>query len=213
VAPTTTTTAAPTTTTTGPPGPDPTCGAGDGIPNSNPSKPPKNAGLLKISKGLLSTPAAKNTKFTFSGTVEDCINMAVQPKTGTPISAGSLKLQVTLPPGSTCSNTGIGLPVKVTGQVKWTAIKPSTGKPTTIFTDKFKSLASYGRVGSGFPITIDAVSAPLSNVKSPFNGDQIAFHFVLDENSGQVNTLCSQKNGITQLHFTNLAGQSTVTVI
>jgi hypothetical protein len=139
--------------------------------------------------------------------------MAVQPKTGTPISAGSLKLQVQLPPGSTCSNIVPGAPVKVTGQVKWTAIKPSTGKPTTIFTDKFKALASYSRDGTGFPITIDAVSVALTNVKSPFVGKQIAYHFVLDESSGAYNTLCTSEKGVTLLHFTNVAGQSTVTVI
>src|SRR5262249_41236874 len=59
--------------TSAPPPPNMTCHMGDGIPQIAP-KPPKNAGLDKMSKGLLPAPAAKDTKHKLTGTLENCAN-------------------------------------------------------------------------------------------------------------------------------------------
>jgi hypothetical protein len=114
------------------------CEIGAGLPQT-PPKPPKNSGLVKISKGLTATPATGNTKWKFTGTIENCTNGPNSAKTGTPVTGGSIQLQVELPPGSTCSNLVPGAPAKVTFTVKWTAISQSNGKPKVVGTDKFKS--------------------------------------------------------------------------
>ena len=172
---------------------------------------------MKISKGLLPTPAVKDTKWKFSGTVENCTGTPTAAATGTPLSAGAMKLQVELPPGSTCSSLIPGAVVKGSGQVKWTAIDPVKNKPKTIFTDKFKTVVSFTRQGSSNPIVLNAVS-PANRVdpksKSLFQGKHYEFHFVIDETQAQIDAACPgpKNKGIQVLHFTGVQGTSTLTV-
>jgi hypothetical protein len=185
-----------------------TCDMGAGIPQT-PPKPPKNAGLVKISKGLTATPAAAKTKWKFTGTIENCTNGPFSSKTGTAVTAGAVQLQVDLPPGSTCSTLIPGVPLKASLKVKWMALA-STGKLKTVATDTIKALASYTRDGTGAPITLDAETFPISNSKSLMNGRSIAAHFVLDETQPELDAACASTKGIALLHFTNVLGQSTI---
>jgi hypothetical protein len=207
---TTTTTTTSTTTTTAKAGSNPSCGMGAGIPQVAP-KPPKNSGLVKISKGLLDTPAVKDTKWKFSGTLDNCMNFPMAVKTGTPITSGSMKASVELPPGSTCSSIVSGPPVKAALQVKWNAL--SAGKSKPVAADKFKAIATFTRVGSGTPIDIHITTAPIVDPKSMFIGHSLSLDVVIDENQASLDAACHNSNlkGITLLHFTG--GGSSIQVL
>jgi hypothetical protein len=125
-----------TTTTTGPPPPNTTCGMGAGVAQT-PPKPPKYTGVVKISKGLLTTPAVKDTKWKLAGSLDNCLHFPIAPKTGSSITGGILKASIELPPGSTCTDVAQSdTPVKASLQVKWSAF--SDGKLKPVASDKFK---------------------------------------------------------------------------
>jgi len=215
VAPTTTTTAGPTTTTTipTPPG-SPTCGMGAGIPQT-PPKPNKNIGTVKISKGLLTTPAVKDTKLTVSGTLENCTGFeSIPTKYGTPITSGSIKLTLEIPPGSTCSGLTSGFPVKSSLSIKWNAINPKNNKPAKVFSEK-TTLASYAQAGTD-PLTIDVSSQAFGpKSKTPgFMTKHADMHFVMDQTAADLATQCNQAKdkGIALLNFTGVRGPSTLEV-
>jgi hypothetical protein len=194
--------------------PNPSCTMGAGIPQT-PPKPPKNSGLDKLSKGLLTAPQAlKDTKHKLTGTLENCANFPTAVKTGTPITSGSVKVQAELAPGSTCANIVSGAIVKSKVQVKWNAIDPKSGKPKTVATDK-AMLSSFVRTGAGIPVVIDATSTPFDAIKSVFfKGRTVSVHFVMDETQAALDTACNdvKGKGIFTLHFTGLLGASTITV-
>ena len=185
------------------------CGMGAGTPQ--PPKPPKNSGVVKITKGLTATAAPAATKWKFTGTVDACTNGPTSPKTSSAITGGSMQVQLTLPPGSTCANLIPGPPTKVAVQVKWTAL--SGGKPKVVETTKFKSLDTYARVGVGAPVTLDVTTNVIFDAKSLFVGRYLVLHFVLDETQGALDTACASSKGITALHFTGVGGASTLTAI
>jgi hypothetical protein len=103
------------TTTTTIPAPAPLCGFGHGVPN--PPSLPRNAGLLKVSPGLKATTSTAETKFKFTGSVDNCENAPTV--NGIAITGGTLKLQVEMPPGSSCSGVAPGTPVKAKLAIKW----------------------------------------------------------------------------------------------
>jgi hypothetical protein len=104
-------------------------------------------------------------------------------------------------------------------QVKWNAIDPKNNKlENGVAQDKFKSVATFTRAGSGIPITLDATSPVIPvdpKSKSLFQGKHFALHFVMDETQAQLDASCPgpKNKGVAVLHFTNAIGQSTLTVL
>jgi hypothetical protein len=210
-----TTTSSSSSSTTAVPPPNPICGMGAGIPQPAP-KPPKNSGLVKLSKGLVTAPAIKDTKWKFTGTADSCVNFPTAVKTGTPITSGSVKVQVELPPGATCSNVAVGTAIKASWQVKWNAIDPGTGKVKSgVAKDKGKTIASFVRVGSGIPLTLRATTPAIVDPKSIFIGKHLSMDFVIDESQSALDTAFNdvKGKGIALLHFTNVLGPSSITVL
>jgi hypothetical protein len=188
---------------------------GAGIPQTPPN-PPKNSGLIKLSKGLLTAPAIKDTKWKLTGTADNCSNFPTAVKTGTPITSGSIKVQVELPPGATCSNVVVGTAVKASWQVKWNAIDPGTGKVKSgVAKDKGKTIATFTRVGSGIPLTLRATTPAIIDLKSMFIGKHLSMDFVIDESQSALDAACNhvKGKGIALLHFTNVMGPSSITVL
>ena len=179
---------------------------GDGIPQVAP-KPPKNAGLDKIAKGLLPTAAAKDSKHKLTGTLENCSNGPVASKTGTPITAGSVQVQAEMGPGADCTNMVVGAIVKSKVTIKWNAFDNKAGKLKTVATDK-ATLASFAEVGTGAPVVFHAVTTAFDPLKSMFfGGKHAAMDFRMDETQAQLNTACNDAKlkGIFNLHFTVLS--------
>jgi hypothetical protein len=206
---TSTTTSTTTTSTTTIPVLHPTCGMGAGI--TRPIGPPINTGMLKISHGLKAAASTSNTNLKFTGTLDNCANFPMSPKTGTPITAGSMKLSIAEPPGASCTNVVSGAPVKVALTVKWSALK--AGKPVNAAADKVKALATFVRNGAGAPLDLVATTGPITSVKSLFIGQHLQLEFVLDETQAQLDAACASAMGISLLHFTGVSGPSTITVL
>ncbi len=206
----TTTTSSTTTTTTIPP--VPTCTMGAGIPR--PPKPPKNAGLVKIGKGLTAVPAVKTTKLTFSGTLENCQNFPVVPGAAGPITAGAFTLSLEIPPGSTCADLTAGFPVKSALSITWNTPDPAKpGKFKKVGTEK-TTLASYLE-SSTDPIVLGAVSQDFgSKSKTPgFMTQHAVLSFTMDQTAAQIAAGCAEpKKGLTVLDFTGVNGPSTLEV-
>jgi hypothetical protein len=203
---TTTTTTTTTSTTTTMPSTTPAsmwCGMGAGIPPA----PNKNSGLDKIRKGLKSTvdpKKPKDTKHKLTGTADNCTGMPTAPKTGNPISSGSVQVQAEMTPGATCSNIVTGTLVKSKVIVKWNSINPKTLKPKKVETD-VSSLVSFEQFSSN-PVKFRAVSAPLA-ASVFFAGKHLEFTFVMDQTQAQLNQACNDPagEGIVSLTFTNAA--------
>jgi hypothetical protein len=205
---TTTTIPGTTTTTTTVPPPPQTCDLGLGQPQP-PPKPPKYLGLVKVSPGLTATPTLKDAKFKYSGSLTNCSGFTTATKFGTPISGGTFKMQVELPPGATCSNLVTGMPVKTKLQIKFAALKD--GKLKTASNEK-TTLTSYMQVGSSFPLHFLAVGAPFTDLKSLFLGKHATLNVTIDENAASVAALCVANGGLKALHFTGVSGPSTVLI-
>jgi hypothetical protein len=182
------------------------CGMGAGIPPS----PNKNSGLDKISKGLRSTvdpKKPKDTKHKLTGTADNCTGMPTAPKTGTPITSGSVQVQAEMTPGATCSNIVTGTIVKSKVLVKWNAINTKTSKPKKVATD-LSTLVSFEQFSSN-PVELRAVSAPLSASSVFFAGKHLEFTFVMDQTPPQLDQACNTPapagKGIVNLTFTGAA--------
>src|SRR5262249_55445219 len=136
---------------------NPQCTMGAGLVQP-PPKPPKNAGLVKINKGLMAAAAVKDTKFTVSGTLENCQNFPTVPKQAGPIMNGSFKLSLEIPPGSTCSSLITGAVVKSSLSITWSTPDPlKPGKFKKVSSEKTTAL-SYEQPSSD-PFTLNVTSA------------------------------------------------------
>jgi hypothetical protein len=185
---------------------------GAGVPQT-PPKPPKNLGLVKISKGLLAAPSAKDTQLKVSGTLDNCTGFeSIPTKYGTPITSGSMKVTLEIPPGSTCSGLTAGFPLKSSVKISWNAINPKNNKPTKVFSEK-TTLASYAQAGTD-PLTIDVSSQAFGpKSKTPgFMTMHADMHFVMDQTLSDLTTACASSHGIAVLNFTGVRGASTLEV-
>jgi hypothetical protein len=186
---------------------------GAGIPQTAP-KPPKNAGLVKISKPLTNTAALNDTKLKFSGTLDNCTGFeAIPTKFGTPITSGKIKLTIEIPPGSVCGGLTPGFPVKSSLSITWNAINPKNNEPAKVYSEK-TTMASYVE-SSGNPITIDMSSQAFGpKSKTPGFMDKHAdVRFVIDELPAAIAPQCATKDGVKELHFTGVNGPSTLAVL
>ena len=136
--------------------------------------------------------------------------MPISPKYAQAISGGSFQLQVTMPPGSDCTNVAVGAPTKSSLSLKWTTVV--AGKVKTVSTDKIKTGVTFTQAPAGNPITVNAVTPPIANVKSLFNGKHFTLKMVMDENPAAVTAACSSAKGIVALHFTGVLGASSIQV-
>lgn len=189
------------------------CTMGAGIPQTLP-KPPKKAGLVKITKGLTTTPASKTTKFKISGTLENCQNFPTVPDAAGPITGGSFKLTLEVPPGSTCADISSGLPVKSSLSITWNT--PDLSKP-----GKFKKVGSEKTTLAGFaqpgadPIVLTATGQDFGT-KSKVPGF-VTRHAVLtmtmDQTAAEIAMGCADpKKGLAVLDFTGANGSSTLVI-
>ena len=185
--------------------PVPTCRMGAGLPQPAP-KPPKNTGLMKIDRGLLAAPSpnTKATKWKITGTIENCHYMPVAPKTGTPITSGSIHLEVTVPPGSDCTNIApLVVPTKGDLKITWNAVNPKNGKVKVgVAKNKSTTVTGFGRFGDEFPILMSA-AVIMADPKSLFFGTKLRLAFVMDETAAQVAVNCAGRGGLSELHFTS----------
>lgn len=204
---TTTTSTTSTTSSTTTTIPAPSCTMGAGIPR--PPKPPKNAGRVKIGKGLTATPASKTTKLTISGTLENCQNFPLVPGAAGPITAGAFKLTLEVAPGSTCGGLTSGFPVKSALSITWSTPDPSKpGKLKTVGTEK-TTLASYAEPSID-PIVIGAVSQDFGP-KSKFPTQHAVLSLTMDQTTAQIAAGCADpKKGLAALDFTGANGPSTI---
>jgi hypothetical protein len=209
-----TSTSTSTTTTTTPPPTNPTCTMGAGLTQPAP-KPPKNIGTVKISKGLMNTPAAKDTKFTLSGTLENCQNFPTVPKQAGPIDSGSIKLSVEVASGSTCSGITGGFPVKSTLQLTFNAADPAhPGKFKKVSSEK-TTLANYDEAQSNPVIVFGATSQAFGpKAKTPgFSTQHAEISFNIDQLPASLTAPCADvKKGLQSLNFTGVNGPSTLTI-
>ena len=190
--------------------PPTSCHLGTGIPA--PPKPNKNSGLAKISKGLLPADAVKDTKWKNTGTLESCTGaMPNNPKNAQPITGGSIQLQVTVAPGSDCTDIIGGAVTKNSLSIKWNQVV--SGKLKSVSSDKFKSGISFTRTSAPgvFPIVIDSNTGivPVDpKSKSLFQGRSFSIHMVMDQTAGDIAAACPgpKGKGVTQLTFRDCRG-------
>ena len=186
---------------------------GAGLPQT-PPKPPTNAGLVKISKGLKTTPAVKNTTFTISGTLENCQNFPAVPGSAGPITAGTFKLSLEVPPGSTCAGITAGFPVKSSLSITWKTPNPAKpGKLKKVGSEK-TTLASYAEPGAN-PIVLGAVSQDFGpKSKTPgFMSKHAVLSLTMDQTAAQIAAGCADpKKGLRVLDFTGVNGPSTLEI-
>jgi len=189
------------------------CTLGAGIAQT-PPKAPKNAGLVKIRKGLTSAPAVKNTNFTFTGTLENCQNFPAVPGAAGPITAGTFRLTLAVPPGSTCAAITPGFPVKSSLSITWSTPNPAKpGKLEKVGSEK-TTLASYSEPGID-PIVLGAVSqsfGPKSKVPG-FATRHAVLSFTTDQTTAQIAMGCADaKKGLAVLNFTGSNSPSTLEI-
>lgn len=179
-----------------------------------PPKRPKNAGLIKISKGLMDTPAAKPTKFTISGTLENCQDFPTVPKQAGPIMNGAFKLSLQIQPGSTCAGISAGAILKSSLSISWSTPDPlKPGKFKKVSSEKTTAL-SY-RQSSTDPFTLNVTSADFGiKSKTPgFSTQHAVISIVTDQTASQIATGCADpKKGLAVLNFTGARGVSTLEV-
>jgi hypothetical protein len=189
------------------------CTMGAGIAQA-PPKPAKNTGLVKIAKGLTATAAAKPTNFTLSGTLENCQNFPVVAGAAGPITAGTFRLTLKVPPGSTCAGITTGFPLKSSLSIVWTTPDPKKpGKLKTVAREK-TTLASYTEPGVD-PIVLGAVSQDFgAKSKIPgFATRHAALSFTMDQTTAQIALGCGDaKKGLAVLNFTGVNGPSTLEI-
>jgi hypothetical protein len=181
---------------------------GAGLPR--PPKLPKNGGLVKIAKGLAVTPAPKTTKWTVTGTLDDCVGLPNAPETGTPILSGAMALHVTLPPGGTCDTLVPGAPTKVQMVIKWRGLVGR--KLKTVAKERVAALASFSRQGTGVPVEIQLTTPAIADTKSVLLGKHLVADIVMDETQSALDAACAG-DGLSRLHFTGVQGLSTITVL
>jgi hypothetical protein len=207
---TTTTTTSTTTTTTLPP---PSCTMGAGIPQPAP-KPPKNAGLVKIAKGLTATPATGTTKLKISGTLENCQNFPAIPGASGPITAGAFKLTLEIPPGSSCAGLAAGAPVKSVLSITWSTPDPvHPGRLRKVGSEK-TTLANYGQPGTD-PIVLDVASQDFGvTSKTPgFATSHAVLSMTMDQTAAAIAAACADpRKGLAVLNFTGVNGASTLEI-
>jgi hypothetical protein len=189
------------------------CTIGAGIAQA-PPKPPKNSGVIKISNGLTATPAVKNTKLTISGTLEDCQDFPAVPDAPGPITAGSFKLSVEIPPGSTCAAMTSGFPVKTALTITWTTPDPAhPGSSKKVGTEK-TTLADYTDQGLA-PTLLGSITGQAFGVKSKVPGfatKQALLSIAVDQTAAQIALGCADEKGLTSLTFTGTSLPSTLEV-
>ena len=180
------------------------CGLGAGIPGTL-----KNQGRAEIRGGLIPTESFSDTRWKNSGTIENCTGgLPVSPKYNQVVSGGSFKLQVTLTPGSDCTDIIGGAVTRSSLSLKWTTVV--AGKARTAGSDKVKTGITFTRSPGDFPITLNAVIPPITNTKSLFYGRHFEFKMVMDQTAGQVSTACAGPGGLAVLNFTGAASVLTI---
>lgn len=190
----------------------PSCTLGAGIAQT-PPKLPKNSGRVKISKGLTSTAAVKNTKLTLTGTIENCQNFPAVPGAVGPITGGSFRITLEIPPGSTCASLAAGEPVKSSVAITWTTPDPAKpGKTKKVGSEK-TAVDSYSEPVLD-PITLGIATQDFG-VKSKV-ADFVAKHAVLsfatDQSAAEIALGCGGTKGLTGLTFTGVNGASTLSI-
>lgn len=209
-----TATPAPTATPV-PPTPTPvvvSCTMGAGLVQT-PPKPPKNAGALKIARGLTSTPSTSPTKFIFSGTLENCQNFPAVPGAVGPITNGAVKVTLQVPAGSTCAAITAGFPIATQLSITWTTPDPAKpGKWKKVASEK-TTLASYAEPGTD-PLVIRVTSQAFgSKSKVPgFPAKTAVLSFTMDQLASEIATACADVRGLSRMSFTGARGPSTLVV-
>jgi len=191
----------------------PSCTMGAGIPQA-PPKPAKNTGHVKIAKGLTSAPAVKATNFTLTGTLENCQNFPAVPGAAGPVTTGTFRLTLKVPPGSTCAAITPGFPLKSALSIVWKTPDPAKpGKLKTVGRE-MTTLASYSEPGVD-PIVLAAVSQDFgARSKIPgFATRHAALSFTMDQTTAQIALGCADaKKGLATLSFTGARGPSTLEI-
>lgn len=190
----------------------PSCTLGAGIAQT-PPKPPKNSGRVKISKGLTASAAVKDTKLTITGTIEHCQNFPAVPGAVGPITGGTFRLTLEIPPGSTCASLAAGEPVKSSVSITWTTQDPARpGKLRKVGSEK-TSVDSYAEPVLD-PITLGIATQDFG-IKSKVP-DFVAKHAVLslatDQSAAEVALGCGATKGLAALTFTGVNGPSTLEI-
>ena len=188
------------------------CTLGAGIPQT-PPKAPKNAGRVKIAKGLTAAPAVKDTKLTLTGTLENCQNFPDVPGAAGAITGGKFTLSLEVSPGSTCAAIAAGAPVKSSLSIVWTT--PSLTKPGTfkkVGSEK-TTLTSYAQPGVD-PFALGAVSEDFgSKSKVPgFDSKHTVLSFTMDQTAAEIAAGCAGTKGLQALDFTGARGVSTLEI-
>lgn len=185
---------------------------GAGLPQASP-KPAKNSGRLKISKGFTSSPASGTTRLTFTGTLENCLGFPSIPGAVGPITGGSFRLTLQVPPGSTCAGLTAGFPLSTMLSINWTTPDPAKpGKFKKVAGDK-TTLASYLEPSTN-PIVIGVTSQDFG-VKSKIPGfpaKHALMTFAIDQNTSELSTGCADKHGLALLTFTGVNAPSVLVI-
>jgi hypothetical protein len=188
------------------------CTMGAGLPQASP-KPTKNSGRLKISKGFTSSPASGTTRLTFTGTLENCLGFPSIPGAVGPITGGSFRLTLQVPPGSTCAGLTAGFPLSTMLSINWTTPDPAKpGKFKKVAGDK-TTLASYLEPSTN-PIVIGVTSQDFG-VKSKIPGfpaKHAVMTFAIDQNTSELSTGCADKHGLALLTFTGVNAPSVLVI-
>lgn len=190
----------------------PTCTLGAGIAQT-PPKLPKNAGRVKIAKGLGAAPSLKDTKLTITGTIENCQNFPAVPGAAGPITGGSFRMTLEIPPGSTCAGLAAGEPVKSSLSITWTTPDPvRPGKLKKVASEK-TAVDAYTEPGVA-PITLGITTQDFgAKSKVPdFATKHAVLSLATDQSAAEIALGCGAKKGLAQLSFTGVNGPSTLEI-
>ncbi|MBY0278000.1 Ig domain-containing protein [Candidatus Binatia bacterium] len=190
----------------------PSCALGAGIAQT-PPKLPKNSGRVKISKGLTASAAVKDTKLTVTGTIENCQNFPVVPGAAGPITGGSFRLTLEIPPGSTCASLAAGEPVKGSVAITWTTPDPAKpGKLKKVGSEK-TGVDSYAEPVLD-PITLGIATQDfgVKSVVPDFATKHAVLSLATDQSAAEIALGCGGKKGLAALTFTGVNGPSTLEI-
>jgi hypothetical protein len=152
--------------------------------------------------------ATKKNTFTVQASLVNCTGFdSFMPKY--PISAGKLKITVTVPAGSDCNNVTPGFPLKTSISITFQGINPKTGKLATA-AKAFKSTLAVYSQASPVPLAVDLVSQPNSTSTSPFLGKVASVHLTIDEDAATRAMGCAAKGGLKVMHLNNGPGSLTL---
>jgi hypothetical protein len=167
-------------------------------------------GNVGLSPAVHSTAPAKprNETLKAQGMLSNCTGFDVF-ATKFPISGGKIKLQVTLPPGATCSAVMMGAPIKATLKVTFYGIDPKTHDVKTADNESV-ALASFQEMSG--PRSFLALSLSFANAKTTLFGKSASIKIVIDETAEQMAPSCNDKRGLKTMSFTGVNGPSSFTL-